>query len=77
MSLFDHIKKKPDVKEESNKNEPDKNQPKLDVAVAQESDSIDPVDQIINYSAQSLKLNSLAIWRLKTRRSQNLCLKQT
>ena len=53
MSLFDHIKKKPDVKEE-----PNKNQPAVDIADTQASDS--PDNQAFSLEPENQQFDNMA-----------------
>ena len=58
MSLFDHIKKKPDVKDE-----PNKNQPAVDVAAAHESDNTDtftPDNQAFNTEPENQQFDTMS-----------------
>ena len=58
MSLFDHIKKKPDIKDE-----PNKNQPVVDVAPAHESDNTDtftPDNQAFNTEPENQSFDTMS-----------------
>jgi len=61
MSLFDHIKKKPDAEEQPKPYQP--------AAVNPESNTINPVSPINGLFAQRLSISRLNLRRLKTSRS--------